>query len=175
MALQKTTTADFKMYVERGGRMQFVGNTTDVTLPEIGYATESINFSGMGGTVDFPNHNNLEAMTLEFGNTVDGQITAEIQAPGVRTIELRWVFNALDTETMQLKEDEHRLVMKVMSQKYTAGKVERGSAMDAKNTFSVLYAKKIMNGVEIYEIDVMNHKLVFGGVDYSARLNEFLG
>lgn len=175
MATHKTNTIDYKVYGEIDGNMQYIMNTTDVTLPEISYATEETNLSGMGGSVDMPNPYNLEAMSLEFGNTTDAQTTAMLQTPGVKTIEIRWVVNTLETETVQTGLDEHRVLMKVIPKKYTLGKIERGSAMDAKNEFSVIYMKKILNGYEMFEIDVFNRKLVFNGTDYAQNLNGFLG
>lgn len=157
------------------GKIRKLLDTTNLQLPSIENATETLSGAGILGEIDFPNMYKPGAMSFAINQRLDTRDAVSLFAPREHNFEVRWVTDKFDSKNTVIGVDSHKVVMKGLPKKYDPGKIESGAASDGSNEFEIYYYKKVINGETLIEIDKLHYGLKVMGKDYSKNISNILG
>ncbi|MCI9174402.1 MAG: phage major tail tube protein [Lachnospiraceae bacterium] len=153
---------------------EFMG-TTEATLPDVEYMTDTIKGAGISGEVTEIITGYTAAMKTTLSFRTVGKWTAKLLEPRVHNIDLRVAQQYLDTGTRNTGVNMVKHVMKIKPVKTTMGKVAAAASADASGEYTVLYYALYVDGKKITEVDPMNFIHIINGVDYLAKIRKALG
>ena len=152
------------------GVLQLVDDSADVQLPSIDKMTDTIKGAGILGEIDMPSLGQIASMTTTVNFKADNPAYATLARPGFIKIELVWVADVIDTGAMQTKIQQHKAYLLVINKKYNPGKIEVGATTDGSSEFETLSYRKVVDGIEVLNIDKLNSVFIVSGYDYMAQV-----
>lgn len=170
----ETRTIKYAVYNRNGKVPKRIADTTEVTLPDIEYLTESLSGAGINGEIDLPTLGQIGAATLSISERSLGENSIEISEPHTQNLELRWATMTLNEATGAVETIDKKLIFKGLPKKLTLGKLAPNSAEESSIDFEMLYIKYIVKGVVKIEIDKINDVFKVNGVDYNANITNVL-
>ena len=170
----ETRTVKYSVYNRNGKVPKRIADTTEITLPDLEYLTETLSGAGINGEIDLPTLGQLSAATLSISERSLGENSIEISAPKTQSLELRWAAMALNETTGTVETVDKKLIFKGLPKKLTLGKLAPNSAEESALAFEMLYLKYIVKGVVKIEIDKLNDVFKVNGVDYNAAIKNVL-
>ena len=170
----ETRTVKYTVYNRNGKVPKRIADTTEITLPDLEYLTETLSGAGINGEIDLPTLGQIGAATLSISERSLGENSIEISEPKTQNLELRWAVMALDEATGTVQTVDKKLIFKGLPKKLTLGKLAPNSAEESAIDFEMLYLKYIVRGVVKIEIDKINDVFKVNGVDYNAKISNVL-
>lgn len=170
----ETRTVKYTVYNRNGKVPKRIADTTEITLPDLEYLSETISGAGMNGEFDLPTLGQLAAATLSISERSLGENSIELSAPKAQNLELRWASMALNEATGAVETVDKKIIFKGLPKKLTLGKLAPNSAEESALDFEMLYLKYIVKGVVKIEIDKLNDRFIVNGVDYNAAIKNVL-
>lgn len=162
----------YTVYSRDGNKATKVGDTTEVTLPEIEELTDTIKGAGILGEIDLPTLGQIGSLSAEISFRSTNKETINLLT--TPQIELRWVTDAIDTSTGKAMTVANKAFLTVKRKKFSEGKLESGSAQDGSAEFEVLAYRRIMEGKEILNIDKLNNVYKINGIDQLTDITKNL-
>ena len=162
----------YNVYNRENNKSVKVGDTTEVTLPEIEELTDTISGAGILGEIDLPTLGQIGSLSLEIAFRSSNQETLSLL--GSNNIEIRWVNDAIDTSTGKTKTIANKAFLTVKRKKFAEGKLEAGAAQDGSVEFEVLAYRRIMDGKEVLNIDKLNNIYKINGIDQLTDITKNL-
>jgi P2 family phage contractile tail tube protein len=154
--------------------MELINNHTGVELPPIEYGSDTIKGAGILGSIDWSSFNDIGPMPLKISFNSDNPQKAALVAPGVKTIEIRWVIDVFDSNSVKTSTQYHKAFATIVPKKSESGKLEKGSTADGSNEFECLTYKKSVDGKVVLDIDKLANKFVVNGKDYMQDIRNAL-
>ena len=147
----------------------------DVTLPEIGYKTDTLSGAGIGGEIDMPTLGQTESMELQINwRTINGDVT-ELLKQEAHDLELRGANQHYDAGTGKFRVQPVKINVRGVPKSGNLGKFEPSAKSDAGTTLELLYLKVTIDGEKKVEIDKLNYIHYVNGTDYLADVRTALG
>lgn len=147
----------------------------DVTLPDIGYLTQTISGAGIAGNIDTAVIGHIEAMKMSMSFRTTTRECIRLTEPRMHTIDIRVAQQEEDTVTRQIKVTSVKHVMVIMPTGYKSGKLSPASPSNGSGDYSVRVWKTYIDGKPVLEVDPANYKFVVNGIDYLAEVRAALG
>lgn len=155
--------ADYRVYNRDGGKAVKVGDTTEITLPEIEELTDTIKGAGILGEIDLPTLGQIGSLSLEITFRSTNKETMALATSN--QIEIRWVNDLIDTSNGKVRTIANKAFFTVRRKKFAEGKLETGASQDGSMEFEVLAYRRIMDGREVLNIDKLNNVYKINGID----------
>lgn len=149
--------------------------TADITLPTLEMVSDTIQGAGIAGEIDSPTIGQYSSMTVTLNWRTITQEAVQLYAPTTHAIDFRGAQQILDTSTGIRKNQQVKVSVRAMPKSGDLGKFSPSSTTDSTNEMEVIYLKVEIEGKVMIEIDKLNYKSVFNGVDYLADIREKLG
>lgn len=151
----------------------FVEDVTSVEPPQMSFTTSELSGAGLGGKINMPDRNQLEAMSFKVNHN-NGRNCEKLARPGKHQIEVRLARQDMDTAAgeMGLVSDKYRLTGLLTSTQ--DGNVEKGNPQSGSCEYSLLRMEHERGGVIINLVDILTNQLVVDGVDFSSELKTLL-
>lgn len=164
---------------------QFVGNGSEITLPDIENITSEADLAG--GKLDMPGMR-VESMELEVPFILmDDEAASLISLNKTTHLIIYGAAQRSKAETHDFENTGLRLEVKGYAKKIALGTLKRSDKMDSKVTLTLTYLKfdnvendtstKDKNGLKtttIAEIDVLNSVYEMNGVNVREGIDKFL-
>ena len=170
----ETRTIKYAIYNRKGKIPRRIADTTEVTLPDLEYLTETISGAGMNGELDAPTLGQLASAVLSIAARSLGEHAIEISAPETQHLELRWACMEMNEATGAVEPKDKKIIFKGVPKKLALGKLAPNSAEEPSIDLEMLYLKYIVGGVERIEIDKLNDVFKVNGVDYNEKVRNML-
>ena len=171
MARYEVVTINMMLYEDV---TRFVG-VAAVQLPSINQIIATITGAGIAGNLEVPISGQLEAMEVGIkfnGYTAD---VARLRSPGRHNIELRPAVQHEDTVDAEIVVAAEKHVMVIVPKGLSGANIAPATQRESSLTGAVRYWAHYIDGVQIHEIDVLNHIFIINGIDYGAPVRRALG
>lgn len=159
----------------------FLNGTTflgvaDVTLPSITAMSDTFSGAGIAGEIDSPTIGHYSAMSTTLTWRVPTSEAAALMAPGVKQLDFRLAQQSYDRAGASTSSSGLKVSIRAMPKTLDLGTLTSGATTGTSNELEVIYIKIAdQTGKVLVEIDKMNFKAVFNGVDALAQVREQLG
>ena len=157
--------------VDTTGLLQLIDDSADVQLPSIDKMTDTVKGAGILGEIDMPSLGQIASMTMTVNFKADNPAYAKLARPGFINLELVWVVDVINTTTRATTVQQHKAFATVLNKKYNPGKIEAGATTDGSSEFEVSAYRKVVDGLEVMNIDKLNSIFSVDGTDYMAQVN----
>lgn len=149
--------------------------TADVTLPTLEMISDTIKGAGIAGEIDSPTIGQYGSMTVTLNWRTLTTEGIQLHAPTTHAIDFRGAQQVFDASTNQRKVQGVKVSIRAMPKSGDLGKFDPSTTTDSTNEMEVTYLKIEIEGKVAIEIDKLNYKSVFNGVDYLADVRSILG
>lgn len=149
--------------------------TTEVTLPDLEFLTETISGAGIGGNIEEIITGHLEAMTTTLAFRTVSSAAVKLLEPRVHKIDLRVAQQQMDMRTSETDVAGLKHILKLKPKKTSLGKVAAASTADVSGEYATSYYAMYLDGKKVTEIDPLNFICVINDVDYLAKVRKALG
>ena len=150
-----------------------VGDNISCQLPSVEVASSELKGAGIMGTIDAPSLGQINSLTFSMSQRSINKDSAQLSAPGVHNIELRFAKEVITGDGATVPEGT-KVFISGMSKKLDPGKVESASTMDGSLEFEVIRYRIVIAGVEVLLIDKLNYIYKINGVDYMKNVKAAL-
>lgn len=169
-----TKTAMYSIYDKTNGKTKYIGDTNSYKRPDIEMLTDTFTGTGIMGEIDIPTVGQIGAMEGELGFNKTTVEMADLFAPGVHTIESRWVTSVMDTATGNIRMQGNKEIIKIQPKKISLGEVKSNETNEASMTYEILSYQYLIDGKTIIKIDKLNFVFIINGVDYTESIRKLL-
>ena len=149
--------------------------TTEATLPDIEFMSETVSGCGIGGEVEEIIIGMLSAMTTSLSFRTVCPAAVSLMEPRTHKIDLRVAQQQTDSKTGDIKTVAVKHVLKIKPKKTGMGKVAVASAGDVSGDYATSYFATYIDGKKMTEIDPYNFICMINGKDYLADVRKALG
>lgn len=165
-------TIAYSIYNKRYGMTIQIPDTTEVSLPSVEYATDSISGGGILGEIDLPTPGQINSMELEISiRATPSEVAGMLDT---NDLEIRWVSDSIDTSNAATRTVANKAFLKVRLKKFEEGKIANGESQDATISYEVLAYRRIRDGAEILNIDKLNRVFKINGIDQISDISNNL-
>jgi len=171
MARYEVVTINFMVYE---GANRFIG-VASVTLPNINQKIATITGAGIAGDLEVPVSGQLEAMEVTINFNAYSADVARLRSPGRHNIELRPCMQYEDTVAGEMIATDEKHVMVIVPKSLSGANIAPATSRETALVAAVRYWAYYVSGVQIHEIDIMNHIFKINGVDHGAAVRRALG
>lgn len=149
-----------------------IGNSTDVELPDIEYASDEDSGGGTLGSIDVPEPGQIQSMGL----TINVKCTNEdyTRLMTAKKIDLRWVTDGFKKGSTDRVQTGNKIVASVLGKKFSMGKVANGEKQEASAEYECISYYHYYDGKELIAIDKLNSIFRINGVDQLSIINNLL-
>lgn len=149
--------------------------TTEVTLPDLEYMTETLNGAGISGEIEDAIIGHISAMTTTFNFRTITKSAIKLMEPRVHKIDLRVAQQKMNMRTSANEVSKVKHIMRVKPKKTALGKVAAASTADVSGEYAVSYYALYIEGKKVTEIDPLNFICYINGKDYLKDVRKALG
>ncbi len=149
--------------------------TTEATLPDVEYMSETISGAGIGGEVEEVIIGMISAMTTSLNFRTVCPAAVSLMEPRTHKIDLRVAQQQTDSKTGDVKAVAVKHILKLKPKKTGMGKVASASAGDLSGDYATTYFATYYNGKKVTELDPFNFICMINGKDYLADVRKALG
>lgn len=167
-------TIQYALYDRTEGGRKFVQDTTDVTRPDLEFATDTLKGAGILGEIELAALAQLKSMSHVITLNRSNPRSVALLEPKTHELELCWVTDVLDSTRGKLRASQNKEIFKAIPKKMSGGKVENGSNEGVTLELEDIYYKFIQDGESICEIDKLNNVCIINGVDYAKEIRQGL-
>lgn len=149
----------------------YLGETTEVTQPKLALKLEAYRSGGMQGEVDV--NQGIEKLELEFkmGGHEPNLIALFGGAISGNLFRLQGAYQRDDTDEV----DAVEIVCRGRLSEIDEGSSKAGDDTEHSYKASLTYYKKVVNGKDIVEIDMLNQIFMVDGKDRLAEIRAAMG
>ena len=171
MALRIESVYDANVYMNNDSKH---GLAKEVVLPTVTYAFAAHEALGLIGAPEFPTK--LEAMEATITwDYPDNEAQIALANPLVAIdIDVR-SSKRVESSSGVVDEQPVLAVLRGRSKSLPGGTFNNSDKVESQTSFAVHYYKLEINMEEIFEIDVINNRLIIGGIDVMAKRKQNLG
>lgn len=149
--------------------------TTEATLPDLEFMSETISGAGIGGEVEEIITGMLSAMTTTLNFRTVCTSAVSLMEPRTHKIDLRVAQQQVDSKSGNTKIVPVKHILKLKPKKTAMGKVAMASAGDVSGDYATSYFATYIDGKKVVEVDPYNFICVINGTDYLAEVRKALG
>lgn len=160
---------NFRAYLEGDNLL----GVADVELPKLEAMSDTVTGAGIAGEVDSPVIGHYASMSATINFRTINDDVGKLSAPKAHLLDFRGSQQVYDAGTY--KTVAVRVTMSAIPKVTTLGTFKVGATTETGQEFEVVYLKVYVAGKERVEIDKLNYKAVFDGVDYLAGVRADLG
>ncbi len=171
MAKHDALVIDYTVYKDG---IEYLG-TTEITLPDVEYLSETISGGGISGEVEDIITGHISAMTTTMNWRVVTKRAVQLCEPKYHKIEVRVAQQQLDSKDGSTSVLSAKHVLKIKPKKTSFGKVAAASTADVSGDYATSYFATYINGEKVTEIDPLNFICLINGTDYLADVRHALG
>lgn len=161
---------DFNLYY-RGNKL--IGNTGEVTLPNLEAMTATVAGGGVLGEVDMPVIGRFGSITMEIPFRAVGDEMYELADP-TQSVELtlRGSIQTQDPGSLDVDSYGMRIIIRGLPKALNNGNANKGNPMDSSVTIELSYYKVEVDGKERVELDKINYVYKINGKDKLAKIRK---
>ena len=150
---------------------RIIGQTGEVTLPEINSKTTTVSGAGILGDIEEPVIGQIGSLkiTIPFVTIAKDYFALCDQLNAV-DLTLRGAIQCMDTETAQAKIQQMRIVVRGKMASFTPGKVKGAEQMGSSVTLELLYFMVELDNEKMVEVDKLNNVFIVDGKDMLAPI-----
>lgn len=149
--------------------------TTDVTMPDISFMSETLKGAGIAGEIDSPTigHTQSMSVSINWRSLIDDNVS--FAAPKTYLLDFRGSQQVYDESSGEYVSKALKLVMKCIPKAVGLGTLDTSVTVGTSTEFEVVYLKLSLEGIEKVEIDKINFIYSVNGVDYLQKVRTDLG
>lgn len=150
----------------------FIGQVNSLTLPKLARKMEEIRPGGLDSSIKV----DMGGEALELSFAAAGYLRSALRQFGATSagaVQLRWAgaYQADDTGIYQAVE----IVGRGRYSEIDRGDAKTGESSETKFTMPLVYYKESVDGLVLFEIDVINNIFIVDGVDRLAAQRAAMG
>lgn len=151
---------------------KLVGSGDELTLPDINWMAETVSGPGISGEYDDPTIGLLEKMEVEVPFKTLSADMADMASP-LKPVQLtiRASQQSRDTDG-NVVFTNIKAAFKGRCKAFSPGQIKQGSPTGAKITLSLTNYVLVVDDVTIYDIDILNDRLIINGEDILAAFKD---
>jgi len=165
---------DFEASVKISGKYEILDDVTSFKLPGVEYGEGEISGAGLAGTLNIPDVFNVGALEFTITSRALRAQYAKVITPSGAEFRIAWAMDKISSDSAE-DYDRYMAIVKGKASKLPEISGEKGSPLELETAFSVWYYKLTVNGVTLFEFDILNGVVIINGVNYSAKLKTALG
>lgn len=153
---------------------KLIGVTSEITLPNFEYMSETLNLAGMAGEIDSPTVGQLKSATIEIPFSNIAITSLKIAADDSAPLILRSAQEFIDPKKNKKSFKNRTITIRGMTKSVDYGKLKKGGYGEPKITKEITYYKEVVDDKTITEIDKFNGKVTIGGVDLTKDIEKYI-
>lgn len=159
---------DFNVYIQ-GNKL--LGQTGEVTLPDLEAMTYTIGGAGILGEYEAPVIGRYGSMEQEIPFRCANSYLFRLMNPaGIVELTLRAAVQTVLTDSGQVVENGMRIIFRGRCKKVSMGKAKQGEGMDSSVTLELTYYKVEAGKKTAIELDKLNGVFKLNGIDLLAPI-----
>jgi len=148
----------------------------DVTLPTITAMSDSFSGAGIAGEIDSPTIGHYSAMSVSMTWRLVTPEAVGLMSPGVKQLDFRMAQQSYDRTGASVSSAGLKVSIRAIPKSFDLGTLNAGQTTGTTNELEVIYIKITdQSNKVLVEIDKMNFKAVFNGVDALKSVRTQLG
>lgn len=147
----------------------------ELSLPDLEFITSTIKGGGLAGELEVPTLGQLKAMKATITWQIVEKSLSKMARQRYQQVEFRGAQQTENTETGDLEVAAVSIQLGGWVTKTALGKLANTEITGSTTELSVNSLKAVVDGYEMYNIDVMNGVCIIDGVDYWADIRKALG
>jgi len=149
--------------------------TTDVTLPNLAYMTDTIRGAGINGEIDAPTRGHFQSlsMTVNWRSLIPENL--RFVAPRTYLLTYRGSLQIYNPDSGEFTSQAIKVVTKSLPKSLNPGNFDVATQMGTTGEFELVYIKITIEGWPLLEIDKLSFICKIDGVDYLAKVRQDIG
>lgn len=149
--------------------------SAEVSLPDLEFITSTIKGGGLAGELEVPTLGQLKSMKATITWQIVEKSLSKFARQRYHQVEFRGAQQTENTETGDLQVSAVSVQVGGWVTKTSMGKLANTETTGSTTDISINAIKAVVDGEELYNIDIMNGVCVIDGVDYWADIRKALG
>lgn len=150
---------------------KLIGISGEITLPSVTNLTDSLEGSGVGGTVDLPVIGLVDSLEMEIPfMSLTRDIFTMMDPTESQDLTLNGSIQGMDSGSGKPGFVPLSIAVRGICKEFTPGNTKAGAKMESSIKLELIYYKIILDGKTMLEIDKLNSVYVVNGHDILEKV-----